>query len=379
MLSLRGISAVLMIAAMVWVAPPAASADPDSSSYQIDPAHDGSITFATRFAPPFKMRWSVDFGGQVSYPVVAGNLVFVIADGAIGPHMAALDITTGKPVWQKIINGDVSTSYLACDSGVLVLSTNDGPLQAFSATTGKPLWASALHPASFFNFVPVATAGYVYATGDGSGAEIFGVAADTGSVAWSHEFPSGTNGVSLAGNNVIFTAGCEVAALQPTTGKQIWDTDPGCSSPGGAPAVYFAGKVYVGGGAGDGGLVVNATTGKLIGTLQGSPPAFYKRTSYGISQGSLVALDIESGNPAWFFRPADTFSNPPIVVNNYVFSLSDTGKLYINNGTTGALVQSFNIGLGSLSQIVAAPATGLGAGQGTVFVPSGSILAAFGP
>src|SRR6185312_10226144 len=98
--------------------------------------------------PPLKQRWSVDFGGPVSYPVVAGNLVIVVANGPFGTHLAAFDISTGKPVWQKLINGIFSGSigapYLAYDNGRLFLITAEGPLQAFNAATGRALWLTRL-------------------------------------------------------------------------------------------------------------------------------------------------------------------------------------------------------------------------------------------
>jgi hypothetical protein len=376
----RGLSAGLLAGVLAASTPCFAATDTGSSTFQIDPAHDGSLTVSTPFAPPFKMHWSVDFGGPVSYPIVADNLVIVIADGPIGPHLTALDVATGKPVWQKLINADATFSYLASDSGTLFLSTYGGPLEAFTAATGKSLWATALPDESFFNFVPAAANGSVYASGNGSGAILYGVSAATGAVNWGRGFFGNTNGATIGPNSVIFSSGCEVASLKPANGRTFWDTNPICDGGPGLPAAYYAGKIYMGKpffttGQGQ---IVDATTGRYLGGLGGNPPAFYRKTSYTISAGTLVASNLTSGNTVWSFTK-DTFSNPPIVVNNYVFSLSNGGTLYINNGSNGGLVASFNIGLGSLSRIPSAPQTGLGAGAGMVFVPSGSKLAAFGP
>jgi len=358
----------------------AAAADTGSSTFQIDPAHDGSLTLSTPFAPPFKMLWSIDFGGPVSYPIVTDNLVIVIADGPIGPHLAALDVSTGKPVWQKLINGDATSSFLASDSGTIFLSTQGGPLQAFTAATGKPLWATALPGESFFNFVPTAANGYVYASGDGSGAVLYGVSAATGEVLWGRGFFGNTNGATVGPNTVFFSSGCEIASLRPPSGKTVWDNNPLCDGGPGLPAAYYAGKVYMGKpfyvtGQGQ---IADAVTGRYLGGVAGNAPAFYGKNSYTIRNGALVASSLATGETLWSFTQ-DTFFNPPIVVNNYVFTLSNVGTLYINGGTNGNLVASFKIGLGALSQFPVAPKSGLGAGAGMVFGPSGSKLTAFGP
>jgi len=50
-----------------------------SVTYQIDPAHDGSATAPVSYNGRLHQRWKIDLGGLVSYPVVDGNLAFVVA------------------------------------------------------------------------------------------------------------------------------------------------------------------------------------------------------------------------------------------------------------------------------------------------------------
>src|SRR5437016_3739534 len=49
-----------------------------STSFQADAAHDGALSVAG-LNPPLRRRWSANLGGQVSYPLVAGEAVFAAA------------------------------------------------------------------------------------------------------------------------------------------------------------------------------------------------------------------------------------------------------------------------------------------------------------
>src|ERR1700751_3119328 len=52
-----------------------------SVTYQINPAHSGSINFSAGFTTPLTKLWTEDLGSSLSYPVVADNLVFVNTSG----------------------------------------------------------------------------------------------------------------------------------------------------------------------------------------------------------------------------------------------------------------------------------------------------------
>jgi outer membrane protein assembly factor BamB len=113
-----------------------------TTTYQIDPAHDGNINFTTAFKPPLKAAWSIDLGGAMSYPIVAEGLVFVaVSPGSSNPGLlVAVDLATGKIHWEKASD----SGYLAYDGGRLYFIDMDGPLQAFAAKIGAPLWSTQL-------------------------------------------------------------------------------------------------------------------------------------------------------------------------------------------------------------------------------------------
>lgn len=98
----------------------------DAVAYQINPAHDGHTSFPAGFSAPLKRAWSRNLGGQVSYPIIANGMVFVtVGNTANNPssELYALDLSTGKIVWQKLIGGPFSWSNATYENGrVFVIS-----------------------------------------------------------------------------------------------------------------------------------------------------------------------------------------------------------------------------------------------------------------
>ena len=64
------------------------------------------------------------------------NKVFI---GNENGNIYALDAETGELVWQNTIKGEIINAP-AMDSGILVVNSASGVLQAFNATTGESLW-----------------------------------------------------------------------------------------------------------------------------------------------------------------------------------------------------------------------------------------------
>src|SRR5437764_1427864 len=100
-----------IFAACVMSSPASAGA----SGYQIDPAHDGRVVFKKSFTAPLKQKWVRDFGETVSYPVVAGGIVFVTAYAGTATDLFALNERTGETIWHKSVNGSYAT--VAYDKG----------------------------------------------------------------------------------------------------------------------------------------------------------------------------------------------------------------------------------------------------------------------
>jgi len=370
------------LALLPMARPAIAGVDPVSTTFQVDPAHDGSVTFSKRFAPPLKRRWSLDLGGPVSYPVVAGNLAIVIVGGgSIGTHLVAVDIDTGKVIWQKPVSVTLGASYLASDNGKVFLTTFQGPIQAYNATTGRLLWGEGKPQFLYqFDFVPVAAGGYLFTGETESGTTLYKLNETNGRLIWQKGLNGGGKGVTLADSLVVLPMLCNVPAFDQNSGLQIWYFYSGCSGGGGAVAAYYKHRLYAPQAGGETGLILNTGNGKQSGVLPGSAPAFYGDTLFAVSGESIAASNIFTDNLTWFYTPKDDgFSIPPIVINGNVYSLSNKGVLHVNARLDGRSEQTITLGLGSQETIIGAPWTGLGVGSGILLVPSGTGLFAFGP
>jgi outer membrane protein assembly factor BamB len=350
-----------------------------STTFQVDPAHDGIVTFSKPFAPPLKKKWSINLGGTISYPIVSGSLVIVLTTGPVGTRMVAINAATGKINWQKLVDGTAGGAFIASDNDRLFLATAAGPFQAFDAATGHPLWSRQLPDQLYFNFIPVAAYGYVYTGGDESGTDIYELNEATGALRWRHLLIAGGVSPTLGDQKAYMPIPCNAQAYQPGTGAIIWNYAGTCEGGGGAIAPYYRQRLYLTSSTYTPGIILDASTGKTIGTFPGSAPTFIGSISYAISGISLAATNMTTGNLRWSFSPKDTLSLPPIVINGNIYTLSNGGTLYVNAGGNGQLLQSIHVGLGGTTALLQAPSTGLGAGDDLLFVPSGNVLAAFAP
>jgi hypothetical protein len=205
---------LLLVSAFLSL-PAVAQVDVTSSTFQIDAAHDGLVRFSKPFSPPLEMRWSVNLGGPISYPVVNGSLVTVLTTGPVGTLLITLNAANGKIVWRKIVEGDDTSDYLAADNGKIFLTTFGGPFQAFDAATGRPLWSNQLPGEAFFNYVPIVSGGYLYAGGDFSGTIVYQLNESTGAVRWRHELAAGGVGPTAGDSKVLMP----IPRSRPITGS----------------------------------------------------------------------------------------------------------------------------------------------------------------
>jgi len=348
-----------------------------STAYQINPAHSGAITFSTPFAPPLKLAWKQTFPGAVSYPIVAEGMVFVsVANSVSGsPLLVALNLATGKIVWEK----EVAIGALAYDDGRLFFTDMDGPLQAYAAKLGVPLWSTQLPGQLEFNFLPVAQFGSVYAGGDESGTTLYQVDEATGKVGWTQLLAAGGQGATLGDGQAYFSIPCDLPAFALSTGKTDWNYYSGCDGGGGTVAAYYDGLVFAPGVNLFSGVVLNAKTGAVVGSLNGNLPAFYGYASFTASSSGIAAVNIKTGNLFWQFGTTQKLVGSPIVINSTVFVATATGDILAVNAKTGKLMQTLSPGLGGGAGSSYQTVSGLGAGQGYLVAPTGNVLSAYKP
>jgi outer membrane protein assembly factor BamB len=143
----------------VWAQPAAANV---STAYGVNVAHSGLLANDT-LAPPLVKHWSRNLGGNVSYPVVAGGLVYVTVENTVsyGTTIHALSAATGRTVWSRPFGGHYYFSAAAYAAGRLFVVNFDGVMIALEAKTGRTLWATQLPGQYAFTSPPTASNGVV--------------------------------------------------------------------------------------------------------------------------------------------------------------------------------------------------------------------------
>jgi outer membrane protein assembly factor BamB len=352
-------------------------------TYQISVSHDGCSSDST-IVPPLTQRWSRDFAGPVSYPLIADGRVFVtvadIPDFGYGTTLYALDQATGATVWSQTISGTYYWSNAAYDAGRVFVVNFDGLLRAFDAASGAPTWAVQLPGQYAFSSPPTADGGVVYTGGAGSGGTLYAVSESDGAVLWTQPVSNGDqSSPALSATDVFVSYACGlVYAFDRTSGQLRWFNDGPCSGGGGKTAVYHADRVY----SRDffGNEILDASTGRLLGTFQAGPaPAFAGKTGLFLNGSTLQATS--GRRTLWTFSGDGGLVTAPIVVGSTVYVGSSSGMLYGLDLRRGVVVWSTNVGAGIPGpdeQNVSQPLTGLGAGQGLLVVPAGNRLAAYG-
>jgi outer membrane protein assembly factor BamB len=360
----------------------------DAVAYQINVAHSGS-TSIKGFRGRLTQIWSKDFGGQVSYPLIAEGMVFVTVaggkGGAYGTELYALDAATGNLVWKQAINGTYFWSNAAYENGKIFVVNFNGLVRAFSAQTGVKTWQSQMPGQYAFSSPPTAVNGTLYVGGAGSGGTLYAVDETDGHVKWRKGVSNGDHSSPAYGDSGIYvTYPCQYSKFAPETGDLLWHVSTGCEGGGGRTPVYAFGQVYVRDTASPS-VVLSSDSGKKLDKFAAQPaPAFFSRNGarYGValSSGVLICFDFNTKAKLWNFKGDGELSTAPIVVGSWVIEGSRSGELYVLDGLNGDVRWSGNVGqaiFGPDEQNVSQPLTGLGAGGGLVVVPAASTLVAY--
>ncbi len=350
----------------------------DAVSYQINPAHTGSITFHSMTLPS-GAAWSQDVGGTPSYALIAQGKVFVTSsNNNANSQLTALDGATGAKLWGPLaFSGMVKAAY---DAGRLFVVSGDTQHQVISAldpATGNPLWSATVQ-GSWFTEPPVAADGIVYATDQGL---VNAFDETNGAGLWVAGF-GGTSGIpAVTADGVYGASPCTAITRQPATGTTLWSYYSGCSGGGGATPVVADGVVYSpDSSASTSGVVFDAETGQVEGNYNATViPALTSSTGFFVSNGTLQGLARSNNQMLWSFAGDGQLSTAPIVVGNDVFIGSSSGNLYALDAVTGQQLWMQNLGaaIPSTNERTLTIYTGLSAGDGLLVVPNGTRVTAY--
>src|SRR4030095_359500 len=215
-------------------------------NYQINETHTGSSSSPV-LTPPLKQKWSVNFGQNISYPLIADGRVFVtVRNGSTtGTTLYALDAASGATIWSFDLAGLNKWSALCYENGRVFAINHDGLLRAFDGATGNLIWSRQLPGQYSFSSARAVYQGVIYTGGAGSGGTVYAVSADTGVVLWTASVANGDeSSTSVTSDGVYVSYSCpNVYKLNPANGALIWRYNPGCSGGGGKTTVLYNGRL----------------------------------------------------------------------------------------------------------------------------------------
>jgi outer membrane protein assembly factor BamB len=365
-------------------------------TYQINVLHTGAI-YTPTLLPPLHVKWSVDLGATVSYPLIAEGKVFVIA-GPSGSlvNLYALDAQNGSIVWGPVLipEGFYWWAAAAYDNGMIFVVPNtisglqSGAMYAFAASDGHQIWNTLLPGQYFFTAPPVAKNGVVYTGGAGVGGTVYAIRETDGTLLWTASVENGDNSSPVVTSKAVYVSYVcpQTYDFKPKTGALIWHYSGPCEGGGGATPVLYKNLLYVRDWSrsinGHNGDILDAVAGTYVGGFDADfAPAFQGKNGFYVQSSGLNAVNAATNTTVWTATPAqgDTYSSPPIVVNGVVYVGTYEGNLLGYRAGTGKRVVSLNMGYSIAAAetgSVGSPESGLGAGQGILVVPASTHLIA---
>ncbi|MGB2823134.1 MAG: PQQ-binding-like beta-propeller repeat protein, partial [Phycisphaerae bacterium] len=171
----------------------------DWPMYRRDAARSGSCP--SPVTAGLKQRWSVEIGGKLTQPVVAGGKAFVSSIGR--QTLYALDTGSGKELWKYVAGGKIDSSPTVHGNTVL-FGCADGRVYCLRAEDGALAWRYQVAPADR----QIVSCQQVESIWPVHGSVLI------------------VNGAlyALAGRNMFFDGGMRLVRLDPQTGRKISET-----------------------------------------------------------------------------------------------------------------------------------------------------------
>jgi hypothetical protein len=296
--------------------------------------------------PKLAWRASGAGAGYSSFAVSGGKLYTV---GARGPteYVMAFNAADGRKVWEtKIGNrfsndmGDGPRGTPTVEGNRLYVSGGSGDVAAIDATTGKPVWAinvlqqfGGSNIRWGFSESPLVLADRILINAGARGASIVALNKTDGSVIWTSEsdeagYSSAILSEDAKPRQAIFFTGQRALGVDVQTGKTLWSYARVANRTANiATPVVRGNRVFISSGYGTGGALLE------IGPA-GAREVYFTRDMmnhhasailvgdhlYGFSNAILTAMKFDSGEVAWKDRSVGKGSMAYADERLYLFS-----------------------------------------------------------
>ena len=253
--------------------------------------------------------WRVKPGGPLrGAPTVAFNNVFVMTQDN---QIFSLSSQDGSIVWQRAAasgqSGVFGVAAPAAGQGTVIGGFSSGELVAYRYENGRELWSDALARTSISTQVgsltdvdadPIIDQGRVYALGQGGRMAAYELL--TGQRIWDLTL-AGISTPTVVGEWVFtLTDDARILAIQRNSGRIRWMTqlDQWRDAEDKEGPIFWTGPVLAN-----------------------------NRLWIASSQGAVKSVDVMTGTVADFTELGQSVSLPPVVANNTLYILDDSGRI----------------------------------------------------
>ncbi|HYO45084.1 MAG TPA: PQQ-binding-like beta-propeller repeat protein [Gemmatimonadota bacterium] len=333
--SLRALDRLLPLALAATVALTGCEAGGgDSSATSVTMFRGGSDHLGVSAGPAGAayggLLWRVRTGGPVrSSPVVAGGVLFV---GSSDGRLRALDARTGELRWAADAGAPIDAA--AAVAGELVLAaTRAGEFLAFDRATGEVRWrvrSGAEQPLAWEGMsgdlytASPAVAGDVAVFGGGDGV-VYAIDLADGEVRWRFATEGRVRSSPAVADGVVYAGSADgsLYTIALADGRLLWRFDT------------------------EGRQLDSSLFGYDRRTITSSPAVAGGAVFFGSRDGSLYAVDAETGALRWRVLHDDTswsIASPAVVDWLVLDASSDAGFFHAVDAVTGRVVWRVDVG-----------------------------------
>jgi outer membrane protein assembly factor BamB len=295
--------------------------------------------------------WSANVGEGYSSVAVVGNKVLTLGNSNGRDTVYCLNAQTGKPVWTYSYpcpRGDDSyggpRATPTVDNGKVYIMSRFGGVACLNAETGKLIWGrdvaretGAQPPQWAFAGSPLVEGNLVIFSIGATGTALD---KSSGKIVWKSVGMAGYASPTILNEGgrrlALVFSGSELSAVDPATGRRIWqypwETQYGVN----ASDPQFAGTdIFISSAYDRGCALIRTAGGRPSKVWQNrgmrnkfNPTVQYNGVLYGNDEGKLSCLDLKTGNERWSGTNLG-FGGSVIAADGKLICLTDRGELVL--------------------------------------------------
>jgi len=339
------------------------------------PNRDGAIaafTEPTAWPERLTQRWKIEIGTGYATPLVVGDRIYVFSRQGENEVMSALDLATGKTLWQTGYPASFEMQRAAAPHGPGPKSTPiffngklysigmTGVVTALDAATGKQLWqkpgSTNVPRFTTHAFSPLVDRGMViFHVGGNDNGALTAYDLNTGDVKWSWTGDGPGYGSPMAADlggthQIVTITQTKIVGVDAANGALLWERPyPSPSVTNAYTPIVYGQTVIV---SGNGGPLIAFTVARrnnqwvtedvwqnedgpsrLSNAILAGDMLFGLTTK---NSGQYFGVDAKTGRTLWLSEPRQAVNAVASRAGNLLFVLEDDGELIVARSSTTA-------------------------------------------